>query len=218
MRELAEATGLPRTTIHHYLREGLLPPPTRTAANAALYGPEHVRRLLLLKALRGPGLGPLSLEEIREVLPAVESGVPPATAVEIAALRRRAVGLAATTSESPEPVLTLREIARRTGREPRELRELVEDGVLRPGAGADRFDRADLAAAAGCARLLEAGLTPDDLQPIAALLGEVSSYESALLDVVARGAPEPEREGRVESLRRALRDLHAYLLVRAEVE
>ena len=75
MRDLAIAASLPRTTIHHYLREGLLPEPDRTAANAATYGPEHLDRLLLLKALRGPELGPLSVSEIRQVLPWIDPPV-----------------------------------------------------------------------------------------------------------------------------------------------
>lgn len=213
MRELATVSGLPRTTIHHYLREGLLPPPDKTATNAAIYGPAHVERLALLRALRGPDLGPLGVEEIRRVLPLVERGVAPSAAVELAALSSRVegdgpVGPAAGRS------LSLRDLARRASRDVREIRELVEAGVLGGPGDADRFDAADLAAAVTCGRLLDAGLAVDDLRPIASLLREATAYESALLDLASAGREAEEAASLLHGLRRAFRDLRAYLLAR----
>lgn len=215
MRDLVHGSGLPRTTIHHYLREGLLPPPRKTAANAAVYGPEHLERLDLLKALRGPELGPLSLDEIRGVLPIVERGVAPAAAVELAALSARA-SLAGSEEDGPGPdrTLPLRELARRSGRDLREVRALVETGLLGDGAVGDRFDAADLAAVAACGRLIDAGVSPEDLRPVASLLREAKAYEAALVDLATAGRAEPEEAALRESLRRAFRDLHVYLLAR----
>ena len=43
MKELTEATGLPKSTILHYIAQGLLPEPTRTGRNTATLRP-GVRR------------------------------------------------------------------------------------------------------------------------------------------------------------------------------
>ena len=222
MRDLALAANLPRTTIHHYLREGLLPEPDRTAANASTYGPQHLERLVLLKALRGPELGPLPLEEIRLVLALVDQGLSPAEAVELMALGRR--GRAEGQAEHPADEararggLSLRDVARRTGRDSRELRQLIDAGLLAPAedGGSRGFDAADLAAVASCARLLDAGLAAADLKPLADLLREVKGYETVLEDLVTSTEPQAETDSIRATMRGAFRDLHVYLLARAK--
>lgn len=224
MRDLALAADLPRTTIHHYLREGLLPEPQRTAANASTYGPEHLERLQLLKALRGPELGPLPLEEVRLVLALVDQGLSPAEAVELMALGRRARaegtdedGMGGTPGAGG---LSLREVARRTGRDSRELRQLIDAGVLSSAeAGGSRgFDSVDLAAVASCGRLLDAGLAAADLKPLADLLGEVKSFERVLEDLATSTEPKAEADAIRATMRGAFRDLHVYLLARARTD
>ena len=224
MRDLALAADLPRTTIHHYLREGLLPEPQRTAANASTYGPEHLERLQLLKALRGPELGPLPLEEVRLVLALVDQGLSPAEAVELMALGRRARaegtdedGMGGTPGAGG---LSLREVARRTGRDSRELRQLIDAGVLSSAeAGGSRgFDSVDLAAVASCGRLLDAGLAAADLKPLADLLGEVKSFETVLEDLATSTEPKAEADAIRATMRGAFRDLHVYLLARAKAD
>lgn len=222
MRDLAIAADLPRTTIHHYLREGLLPDPQKTAANASTYGPEHLERLELLKALRGPELGPLPLEEIRLVLALVEQGLSPAEAVELMALGRRvrADGMdeGATNGARGSGGFSLREVAKRTGRDSRELRQLIDAGVLSSAdeGGSRGFDAIDLAAVASCARLLDAGLAAADLKPLADLLGEVKSYETVLEDLATSTRPQAEADAIRATMRGAFRDLHVYLLARAK--
>lgn len=67
MAELVDRTGIPRATIHHYARAGLLPDPERESANRFLYDERHVRSLRLIRLLRERR--GLSLDEISEVLP-----------------------------------------------------------------------------------------------------------------------------------------------------
>lgn len=66
LRELARRTGLPPSTVRHYLRLGLLPPASRAASGAYRFAERHVDALQLvrlLQARRG-----LSLAEIGAVL------------------------------------------------------------------------------------------------------------------------------------------------------
>lgn len=44
MKELMEATGLPKSTILFYLEQGLLPKPVKTSRNMAYYPPECMER------------------------------------------------------------------------------------------------------------------------------------------------------------------------------
>jgi DNA-binding transcriptional MerR regulator len=68
MAELAEASGVPRETIHFYLREGLLPRPQKGGRTTAFYGAEHVDRLRTIRRLREEKYLPLAV--IRRLLDA----------------------------------------------------------------------------------------------------------------------------------------------------
>ena len=66
MRELADAAGVPAATIKHYLREGLLPDPIKTAPNMAYYPREFVEQVKLIKQLQEERFLPLKV--IKEIL------------------------------------------------------------------------------------------------------------------------------------------------------
>jgi DNA-binding transcriptional MerR regulator len=55
IRDLERETGVPRTTIHFYLRQGLLPRAQKTAASRSLYTDEHVDILKIIGALKEQG-------------------------------------------------------------------------------------------------------------------------------------------------------------------
>lgn len=55
IRDLERVTGVPRTTIHYYLRQGLLPRPQKTAASRSLYTEDHVKILREIAALKKAG-------------------------------------------------------------------------------------------------------------------------------------------------------------------
>jgi DNA-binding transcriptional MerR regulator len=52
LAELVRRSGVPRSTIKFYLREGLLPAGEAVGRNQARYGPAHLERLELIRALR----------------------------------------------------------------------------------------------------------------------------------------------------------------------
>jgi len=63
--ELAGRCGVTRDTIRFYERQGLLPPPERTASRYRIYSGDDVSRVSFIRQAQGIGL---SLDDIRELL------------------------------------------------------------------------------------------------------------------------------------------------------
>lgn len=64
--ELVKKTGVPKETIHYYIREGLLRKPRKAGSNIAEYSEGHVERILLVKELRDIFF--LPIPEIKKIL------------------------------------------------------------------------------------------------------------------------------------------------------
>ena len=80
--ELAALGGVERRTVRYYVQEGLLQPP-HGVGRGNHYGPEHLERLLKVKALQEGGR---SLDEIRRILnkkkgESLEADAPPERSV-----------------------------------------------------------------------------------------------------------------------------------------
>lgn len=181
MQELVERSGLPRTTIHHYAREGLLPPARKTAPNAARYDEAHLERLALITRLRDSDgeAGPLSIPEIRRILEYVEAGVDSRVAVRLVAENVEAVP--ADGENWSEPA----ELARAAGLEAEFVAKLVAAGLIGGGPG-EAFTPADLLVAQSCdAVCADRDIEPADLTPLADLIREVGNYSATLIEVHA---------------------------------
>ncbi|MBU0970635.1 MAG: TetR family transcriptional regulator [Proteobacteria bacterium] len=59
IKDLEAQSGVPRTTIHFYLRQGLLHPPEKTGRTTATYDQSHLVRLRKIKTLKKGGRVPL---------------------------------------------------------------------------------------------------------------------------------------------------------------
>jgi DNA-binding transcriptional MerR regulator len=108
--ELARHSGLPVATVKYYLREGLLPAGEPTAATQARYSEAHVERLLLIRALLGPG--GLSVPAARAVLDVVDD---PTTSIHEALGAAHYALPAPRTDPSPEDLDRARGHLRRWG-------------------------------------------------------------------------------------------------------
>jgi DNA-binding transcriptional MerR regulator len=82
MAELSTTSGVPVATIKYYLREALLPAGERSGPNQSLYGPEHLRRLRVIRGLLD--VGGLSIAGARQVIDAIDSDLGLAHTFEIA--------------------------------------------------------------------------------------------------------------------------------------
>ena len=61
MRELTAAAGVPKGTIQHYIKEGLIPRPIKQSSNSAFYTQDHLNSILLIKELQTKRFLPLSV-------------------------------------------------------------------------------------------------------------------------------------------------------------
>ena len=93
--ELAERADVPLATVKYYLREGLLPVGERVSATRAEYGPAHVERLRLIRALvEGADV---SIDGVRRIVEAIDD--PPASRHEFFGVAQEAInGTPAATS------------------------------------------------------------------------------------------------------------------------
>ncbi len=124
--ELAAAAGLPVRTLRHYQSEKVLPPPQRRG-RIAVYGQDHLDRLLLIGRLQDRGL---RLAAIRDLFKRVEKG-------ELWLDDWLGLGdeLRAPWSEERPTVLTEAELAERVGGRPGAVAALVDAGLVRRQQG-----------------------------------------------------------------------------------
>ncbi len=80
MKELAEATGISKTTILYYVSEKLLPKPVKTSPNMAFYPYSMVERLQLIQQLKTQYR--FSLSQIRTILRERDKGHDVETLIE----------------------------------------------------------------------------------------------------------------------------------------
>lgn len=196
MRELSERSGLPRTTIHHYIREGLLPPARKTAPNAALYGEDHLERLRLVTRLRAEDGEALSIPEVRRVAELIDAGYDEAAAVRLVLEEIEPTG---TGGDGPSPAVA--EALARAG-----LVSTADPGSMSAG---------DLLVSVACEAVCsDRGVEPSDLAPLADLIREVGNYSTTLTEVgeARRGH---DSESGSDDLRAALARLCDALLWRA---
>lgn len=205
MQELAERSGLPRTTIHHYVREGLLPAARKSAPNAAEYDEAHLERLRLVRHLRGEEAGALSVPEIRRVIELLEAGMALRGAVRLV---REGLDPAQASGSSFDS----EELAAAAECPLAFVGKLRDAGLL--GGAPDEATPGDLLVVRACrAACEERGIDPEDLTPLADLIREVGNYSDTLVDVhtvrTDRGAEA------ATALRRSIADLCEALLWRS---
>jgi DNA-binding transcriptional MerR regulator len=159
MRDVCARTGLARSTIHHYIREGVLPRPEKTGRNTALYDEDFVRRAQLVKTLQEKTHMPLA--SIRETL----NGMPDAAVETIDP--ERFTGVTRTIADSlrlaSERELSRAELIERSGLRPAILDGLAAGGLIEPIERGARtmYSPLDARIVLAFVRILEAGATPE---------------------------------------------------------
>lgn len=190
---LAAKADVSVDTVRFYQSRGLLPAPRREG-RVAWYGDEHVERLGRIRRLQARGL---TLATIARLLAGELDAADEALVTAVAA------------DTDDDVLLTLDELAERTGIPLGLLRAVVKEGLLVPrrAGGHDRFTSADVAAGAAGLRLLEAGLPLPEVLDLArrhhAAMREVAERAVELFDAHVRhplrdsGLPDDEAAARL---------------------
>jgi DNA-binding transcriptional MerR regulator len=155
MRDVCARTGLARSTIHHYIREGVLPQPVKKGRNTALYDEDFVRRAQLVRALQDKTHMPLA--EIRRTL----DGVGDVEALDVDRFARVTTTIADALRLTTEREVTRRELTEMTGVSDRELEGMTRRGLIDPvRRGRDTlYSPLDVRIVAALVRIRGAGAT-----------------------------------------------------------
>ncbi len=160
MKDLCEATGLPRQAIHFYIQQGLLPPGRKTGRNMAWYAEEHIERLRLIKKLQHEQF--LPLKAIKALFDGEDGVFSPRQYAFLAGVKEE-LAESLKTSDDRSPTLTPEEIAERTGVDPEDVERAFELGLI-GGARSDgslRIAAADVWVFEVFGSIRAAGFTPD---------------------------------------------------------
>ena len=132
MKELAGATGLPKSAILHYVSQGLLPEPVKTSPNMAYYDPACIERVDFIKAMQSSYSFPLS--KIKMLLSYRDQGKDVAPLIELSGT---------IFGDVDGPTLNEAEFCRAAGLTHGQITELIENGLLLP-LEKNNFNQQDL--------------------------------------------------------------------------
>jgi DNA-binding transcriptional MerR regulator len=194
--DLARTTGVSVDTIRFYQKRRLLPPPRREG-RVAWYGPEHEERLARIRELQARGL---SLALIRRLL----DGELDAADAPLAA---------AVADEASDELLTLGELAARTGVPPELLDAVVRAGLLVPRRhdGVEGFPAGDTEIVTAGLKLLEAGLPLPELLDLARRQHEMTrAIAEAAVEMFDQHVRAPLRDAPIDDAERAERLVEAF--------
>ena len=161
MRDLCQATGLERQTIHFYIQEGLLPEGKKTGRNMAYYGEDHLERLRLIKKLQEERF--LPLRAIRAVLGGKSGGFSKEQRKLLADVKTRLLDAPPGRAlvGGPTELVGAAEVAEAHGVEARDVEEMIELGLLTSEGSSKKIRRDDAWLVGAWADLNKAGLSRD---------------------------------------------------------
>lgn len=169
MKELVQATGLPKSTILHYLSQGLLPEPTKTSPNMAYYDNQCVDRIRFIRHLQRHHR--LSLSEIRQLIETKGEDADFSTRLD---LNELIFG-----PPEKDGLIDNETFCAVTGLTADQVREVLRARLLLPLEKA-RFDREDVSMGRVFARAFSWGLRVKDLTYYVKLGEKIVDHEMAL--------------------------------------
>jgi len=204
MRELVTESGVPRTTIHYYQRENLLPAAIKTAPNAASYCQSHVERLALLTQLRERGL---DIEQIRNILKWAADGADPQVAASLE--------LALSGGAAGDQRFSLEDLAADSGTSTETLKRFHQQGHLGTHNSQSDFDGFDREAANCLGRLLSLGVDAEKIETTAANIARIVAIDMAEAFSQAANLEPAERARYFLSITENMDKLTRYFVLRS---
>lgn len=203
MQDLVAATGMAKSTILHYLNEGLLPAPVKTSRNMAYYDPACVERLGFIKVMQSKYR--LSLAIIKQFLQEGKAGPEIEPLLE---LRSFIFG-----RQEDRELLDLEAFCEATGLTIPEVAEFQGAGLLLP-LEPEGFDAEDLAIGRILKRSREMGISQAEASFYPHLARQIVDHEMAVRDRLVKGLSLEENAMLTLEMTKAARALRPYIIDR----
>jgi len=203
MKDLVDATGLPKSTILHYLHQGLLPEPERTSPNMAYYDPQCIQRIRFIQHMQRHHR--LALAEIKEILKTREAEGDLSMRVE---LNELIFGGA-----DPDAITSREAFCRETGLSREQLDSLLKVRLILP-LQKDRFDAQDISMGRMFARGFARGLKMEDALYYVELGEQIVDHEMALRRRMTHHLPLDQDAAVTMEMVKNARMCRAYILDR----
>jgi DNA-binding transcriptional MerR regulator len=203
MKELVEETGVPKSTILHYLNQGLLPEPQKTSPNMAYYDPACVGRIQYIQHLQHRHR--LSLSEIKQVL--VQKG----QNLDFSIFNELDTIIFGQIQDTR--LLNASDFCATTGLSRQQLKNLLEAKLLLP-LQEDRFDPQDIGMGKMYAAVSALGLGSEDMTEYVALCEKIVDHEMAVRKRLTHHLPYDEDAALTIELVKSARMMRAYIIDR----
>ena len=203
MKELVNKTGLPKSTILHYLSEGLLPEPVKTSPNMAYYDAQCIDRIKFIRYLQHNHR--LSLSEIKQMMDSRGDGAEFSLQLE---LNELIFG-----QSEPGQHLTWEGFCQATGLTSNQVAELLRSRLLLPHEK-DRFDPEDVEMGKVFARAFSWGIRVRDLTYYVELGDKIVDHEVALRGRITHHLPYGEDAAMTLGMVKNARMSRAYIIER----
>lgn len=204
MNELVRAAGAPKSTIAHYVNEGLLPAPVKTSPNMAYYDPICIDLINYIKLLQNRYH--LPLPRIKEIIDSY--GMAPESVLgPMLELSELIFG------PLDKETIDLEEFCDQTGFSPDEVTDLIAARLLIP-LEPGRFDQDDLIMGGVLARSGEMGLTAEEASFYAEAADRIVDREFELRERLTAALPADQDAVVTAAMTRAARIMRGYIIDR----
>ena len=202
MKELAEATGLPKSAILHYVAQGLLPEPVRTGPNMAYYDLACIERIKYIKTIQRRYAFPLG--KIKMILSRKDEGKDAESLIELSET------IFGSTDGTPLDEAAYRDA---TGLSSKQIKALIKNGLLLP-LKEGRYNEQDVAIGRSYAQGLALGIKASDMAFYAVAAKRIVDEEMRLRARVTAHLPEDQDAGLTRRLVQSARATRNYVIDR----
>ena len=203
MKELVKETGVPKSTILHYLNQDLLPQPQKTSPNMAYYDPACTDRIQYIQHLQRRHR--LSLSEIKQMMESKGQNLDFSIFSELDTI------IFGRTQNGQ--LLNASEFCKATGLDRKQLKSLLEAKLLLP-LQKNRFDPQDIGMGKMYATVSALGLSSEDMTEYVALCEKIVDHEMAIRKRLTHHLPYDEDAALTIELVKSARMMRAYLIDR----
>jgi len=204
MKQLADATGVAKSTILLYVKKGLLPKPVKTSPNMAYYDPVCIQRIAFIKKVQASHRLPLAA--IKGLIREMDKGRDIAPLLELQSML----------FGSAVEKLDKKSFCKATGLNYSQVEILCRLQLISP-IEKDRFDDQDLAVARLLKGCMDLGVVPEDLAFYPEFSRQIVDSEIRLREHYTKDLNHRENAGLTLELTRLARGLRAYIIDRTMI-